>query len=198
MTNEEFAATLAMAGSTVDVVIWVSLMLNGLDPNPSACGCPLLMWIKKVFTTVTENMLTSLFDSLTSKFKTSVAELIPKAIDDYLPLVIIELNEKGKTAVVGSLPSCKYVVTGKNVKTNRLQIPRTLSSVPVKVDQLTLSNLNMIRKLSPKSLVTWVWKPKAISLQWEGLVKKLNLVNNAPRSCRPLLLHQTVVFYNYV
>ena len=32
-----------------------------------------------------------------------------------MPKVINELNEKGKTAVVDSLPSYKDVVTGKNV-----------------------------------------------------------------------------------
>ena len=69
----------------------------------------------EVFTNNSEDKLTSLFDSFTSKIKTSVAELIPKAIDESLPKVIIELNEKVKTAVVESLPSYKDVVTGKNL-----------------------------------------------------------------------------------
>ena len=57
----------------------------------------------EVFTNISEDKLTSLFDS-------SVAELIPNAIDDTLPNIIIELNEKVKTAVVDSLPSYKDVV----------------------------------------------------------------------------------------
>ena len=66
----------------------------------------------EVFTNNSEDKLTSLFDSFTSQIKTPVAELIPKAIDDSLPKVIIELNQKVETAVVDSLPSYKDVVTG--------------------------------------------------------------------------------------
>ena len=138
----------------------VNLSVTDVEWLGSKSNC---LWVcnscvnNEVITNNSEDKLTSLFDSLTSKIKTSVAELIPKAIDESLPKVIIELNEKVKTAVVDSLPLYKDVVTGKNL--NKSAPSSELNFVLTGASESGSTYFEQLEHDSEsvkKSLVTWV------------------------------------------
>ena len=156
---------------------------------------PNCLWVcnscvnNEVFTNNSEDKLTSLFDSFTSKIKTSVAELIPKAIDESLPKVIIELNEKVKTAVVDSLPSYKDVVTGKNLNKSapsselNFVLTGASESGSTYFEQLEHDSESVNKILGHMGL-----KTEGNVTAVRRLGKKINPANNIPRSCRPLLI----------
>ena len=156
---------------------------------------PNCLWVcnscvnNEVFTNNSEDKLTSLFDSFTSKIKTSVAELIPKAIDESLPKVIIELNEKVKTAVVDSLPSYKDVVTGKNLNKSapsselNFVLTGASESGSTYFEQLEHDSESVNKILGHMGL-----KTEGNVTAVRRLGKKINPANNTPRSCRPLLI----------
>ena len=135
--------------------------------------------------TKSEAKLTSPLDSFSEKVKTSLSEIVPKALKDSLPLF---LQDNVKKAVSDSLPSFRDVATSKPATSgNNCELQFVITGAPetepsylkqLEKDSDQVNEIVNHLGLSPDNNITSIRR----------LGKKENPTNNLKRNCRPLLV----------
>ena len=166
------------AGLSVDEVRWLYTRKNCLWVCDNCLD-------EDSLPTKTEARLTSPLHSFSEKVKTSLSEIVPKALKDSLPPV---LQDNVKKAVSDSLPSFRDVATSKPAASgNNCEVQFVITGAPetepsylkqLEKDSDQVNEIVNHLGLSPDNNITSIRR----------LGKKENPTNNLKRNCRPLLV----------
>ena len=133
----------------------------------------------------TEAKLNGLFDSLSNKFTSSIAELIPKVVKES---ITSHLCDNVKKTVNGKLPSYTYV---SSVHSNAQYKNPDLQFIINGVTESEDSYLKQIEKDSMEVKIIILDKGLACNGNVTGvrrLGKKVNPLNKQKRNCRPIFI----------